>query len=500
MTEPTTSKERNTFGRAANWSVAMSLGNQLTTTLAAFVIAAILGPEAFGTVALAILFLLFVQLFLEQGITTTIVQRKNLTADHLNAAFWIVIATAAGLLIGTLLLAGWWADVTNAPELEAVLRVMSPIIVIEALTVVQQALLQRTLEFKQLALRANVAAIVGGVVGVTAAFAGAGVWALVAQQLTTKLVALVLLWVVGTWRPSFRFSRKAAAELYGFSSRVFLGKAGTFAQSQFDSIVIGVAVGPIAVGLYRLALRVTRTIVNAFSKPVALAALPAFSRAQDDRALLDVRFREAVGRSAGVVIPLVVGAAAVSDLLFDVLGEEWSGAAAVLVAFAVLASARSVNNLCGPMLMATGRPGTVAALSWSLSVINVTSFLAVAWLVRAWGPADQAFAMAVARTATFTVLYLPVTVSLALRASGTTLQGLLAEMLPPLASVPAIVVGARVAVMLLGSVLDDWLLLLAAVASGGIAGLAVLLPLSPLWREFVTRSLLLVRRPVSPIQ
>lgn len=478
----------------------MSLGNQLTTTLAAFVIAAILGPEAFGTVALAIVFLLFVQLFLEQGITTTIIQRKKLTADHLDAAFWIVIATAAGLLIGTLLLAGWWADVTDAPDLEAVLRVMSPIIVIEALTVVQQALLQRNLEFKQLALRANVAAIVGGVVGVSAAFAGAGVWALVAQQLVTKSVALVLLWVVGTWRPRFRFSRRAVSELYGFSSRVFLGKAGTFAQSQLDAVVIGVTVGPVAVGLYRLALRVTRTIVNAFSKPIALAALPAFSRAQDDRALLDARFREAIGRSAGVVIPLVAGAAAVSDLIFNVLGDEWRGAAAVLVAFAVLASARSVNNLCGPMLMATGRPGTVAALSWSLSVVNVTTFLAVAWLVRDRGAADQAFAMAVARTASFTVLYLPVTVRLASLVSGTTIQGLFTELLPPLASVPAIVVGARVAVMLLEPVLDDWLLLLAAVASGGVAGLAVLLATSPMWRDLATRSLLLIRRPMSPIR
>jgi small-conductance mechanosensitive channel len=84
--------------------------------------------------------------------------------------------------------------------------------------------------------------------------------------------------------------------------------------------------------------------------------------------------------------------------------------------------------------------------------------------------------------------------------SGTTIRGLFTELLPPLASVPAIVVGARVAVVLLESVLDDWLLLLAAVASGGVAGLAVLLAISPLWRDFATRSLLLVRRQMSPIR
>lgn len=500
MTEPTTSTERRSFGNAAGWSVVMSLGDQVTSALASFVIAAILGPKAFGIVTLAVVFLLFVQLFLEQGITTTIIQRKELGRQHLDAAFWIVMATGAGLLCGTLLLAGWWADVTGTPELASILRVMSAIILIEALTVVQQALLQRELEFKQLALRSNVAAITGGIVGVAAAFGGAGVWALVAQQVVTKSVALALLWVVSDWRPSFRFSLAAAKDLYGFSSRVFVGKAGTFAQSQLDTVVIGVALGPVAVGLYRLALRVARFPVDAFSQPIAMAALPAFSRAQDDPEHLNATFRDSVNHSAGIVIPMVAGAAAVSDVFFAVMGDEWRGAAAVLVVFAVLASARSVNNLCGPMLMATGRPGTVATLTWSLSVVNVAAFLGAAWLVRDQGAADQAVAMAVARTATFAALYLPVTVALASRMAGTTIRGLFVELLPFLASVPAIVVGARVPVVLLGSVLDGWLLLVVAVAGGGVAGLAVLLTTSSLWRKFATRTLLLARRPISLIR
>lgn len=500
MTEPTTSADRNTFGKAAGWSVAMSLGNQVATTLAGFVIAAILGPEAFGIVTLAIVFLLFVQLFLEQGITTAIIQRDELGEHHLDAGFWAVMATGVGLVAGTFVLADWWADVNNTPELAPVLRVMSPIILIDALTVVQQALLQRTLEFKQLALRANVAAVVGGVVGITAAFAGAGVWALVIQQMVTKSVSLALLWVISDWRPSLRFSRSGAKDLYSFSGRVFLGKAGTFAQSQFDTVVIGVTLGPVAIGLYRLALRVAKTPVDAFSQPIAMAALPAFSRVQDDLVRLAATFRDAVGRSAGLVIPLVAGAAAVSDVFFEVMGPEWSGAAAVLVVFAVLASARSINNMCGPMLMARGRPGTVATLTWSLTVVNVATFLGVAWLVRDQAPANQALAMAVVRTAVFVGLYLPVTVALAARMAGTTIRDLLITLMPALAAVPAIVIGARLPIALLGSTLNDWLLLVVAVAGGGVAGLAVLLATSSLWRKLASRSIMLVRHPRSLVR
>jgi len=472
----------------------MNIGNQLTGTIVLLVIAALLGPKAFGTVALATVFLLFVQLFLEQGLTTTIIQRKTLTDRHLDAAFWAILATAAMLFFGTILLAGWWAEVNHARDLAGVLRVMSPIIFIQALTVVQQALLQRSLSFKALAIRANSASVIGGAVGIIAAFAGAGVWALVLQQLATQVIALVLLWAVSGWRPGLRFSRAAVVDLYGFSRSVFLGKAGTFVQSQLDSIIIGVSFGPVAVGLYRMALRIARTIVDAFSQPVALAALPAFSRLQDDQAKLDWTFRDSVGRSAGLVIPLAAGAAAVSDLFFRLLGEEWSGAAAVLVVFAVLAAARSVNNLCGPLLQATGRPGVAAAMTWSLAAVNVVVFLLVASLVGDRGAPAQAFAMAVGRTAPFTLIYLPITLALAMRMAGSSFRGILVAVRPALLSVPAIVVGARGAVALFDPYLDDFWMLLVAIAVGGLAGGFVLVTMSPFWRGALAKALRLLRR------
>lgn len=494
------SSENGSYGHAVKWSLLMNLGNQVTTTIVGFVIAAILGPEAFGTVALATVFLLFVQLFLEQGLTTTIIQRKTLTDRHLDTAFWLILATAMVLLAGTLSLADWWAQVNNAPDLASVLRVMSPVIVMKALTVVQEALLQRSLSFKSLALRANTAAVIGGAVGVIAAFAGAGVWALVAQQVVTQAIALILLWAIAKWRPGLHFSRAAVVDLYGFSNRVFFGKVGTFVQSQLDSILIGVMFGPVAVGLYRMALRISRTIVDALSQPIAVAALPAFSRLQEDRPQLDRTFRDSLGRSAGLVIPLAACTASVSDVFFRVMGEEWSGAAAVLVVFTVLASARSVNNLCGPLLQATGRPGIAGVLTWALAGVNVAVMLVVASLVVGQDPSGQALAMAVARTAPFVLVYAPVTLSMAARMAGSNFRDILVALRPALLSIPAIVVGARGAVAVLDPYLGDFALLLVAVGVGGLVGGAVLVTVSPMWKGLLTRAVRLLRRRPSTAQ
>src|SRR5665647_778093 len=188
------------------------------------------------------------------------------------------------------------------------------------------------------------------------------------------------------------------------------------------------------------------------------------------------------------------GAAAVSDLFFRLLGDKWNGAAPVMVVFAVLAAARSVNNLCLPLLQATGRPGVTAALTWSLAAVNVGFFLGVASLVGDRGAPGQALAMAVGRTAPFTLIYLPITLALAIRMAKSSWRGILVALRPALLSVPAIVVGARGAVALLDPYLGDFGMLLMAVAVGGLAGGSVLVTTSPFWRSLLIKAILVIRR------
>jgi len=164
------------------------------------------------------------------------------------------------------------------------------------------------------------------------------------------------------------------------------------------------------------------------------------------------------------------------------------------VVFTVLAAARSVNNLCGPLLQATGRPGVTAALTWSLAAVNVAVFLVVASLVGDRGAPGQALAMAVGRTAPFTLIYLPITLALAIRMAGSSFREILVAVRPALFSVPAIVVGARTSVAVLDSHLGDLGMLLVAVAVGGLAGGSVLVLMSPFWQVALTKALLVVRR------
>ena len=190
----------------------------------------------------------------------------------MNLVFCIVLA-AVGFA-----LSGWWAGVNDTPELEDVLRVLSLSIVVSGLGIVQEAYLQRNLQFRKLAIRTNVAALAGGVAGLVLALTGAGVWSLVAQHMTSRCMSLVLLWAVSDWRPRFRFSRSHARDIVGFTTGVFVANIGGFVNRRSDILLMGLFFGPTVVGIYRLADRFVDALIELTMRPVGLVSLAHFSR------------------------------------------------------------------------------------------------------------------------------------------------------------------------------------------------------------------------------
>ena len=278
--------QQHSFFGSLKWAFYMTWADRAFSVFFTFLLAAILGPRDFGIVALALIYIAVVQLLLEGGIQTAVVQREGLEDDHLDSAFWVNLGWCLLLAAGSFLLAGWWARLNGVPELKEVVQVLSVLLVIYGLTIVQLGLFQREMRFRALAIRETLAVIVGGVLGLVLALRGAGVWALVAQQLGFAVTQLVLLWAMSTWRPRFRFSRSHARDLVGFSSGVFLSNLGGFINRRADALLMGIFFGPTAVGLYRLADRFSDNVLELTMRPVGHVSLPFFSRLQNDRPAL----------------------------------------------------------------------------------------------------------------------------------------------------------------------------------------------------------------------
>jgi len=168
--------EEKSFRHAVKWAYVMQGSEQGLNVLFTFMFAAILGPKDFGTVAMGMAYILFVKLLLEQGFLPALVQRRDLRQKHLDSVFFLNLGVSLLLTVATIGISKWWARVNHLPILASVITALSVTLVLEALTIVQRAVLERDLDFKSFSIRSIVANLAGGAVGLGMALKGYGVW------------------------------------------------------------------------------------------------------------------------------------------------------------------------------------------------------------------------------------------------------------------------------------------------------------------------------------
>jgi teichuronic acid exporter len=482
------------------WAFVMNWGQRGVSTVVTFVLAGLLGPHDFGLVAIAAVYIAFIQVFLEQGIGAAVIQRERLEPEHLDSAFWMNLVWGL-LLIGLSIgLAGWWSALNHLPELERVIDVLSVLIPISALTVVQQAVLQRDLKFKKLAVRSNISALIGGACGIAMGLAGAGVWALVAQQLVAAAAALVLLWSVSHWVPRARFSWLHARELLGFSIQAFLGNVAVFVTRRADALLMGIFFGPAAVGLYRLADRLVEAVITLSTRPVQVVSFPHFSRLQGDPQALRGSVRACMRITLITTIPAMAILAASSDFVMATLGPAWVGAADPLKVLSVVGIGKALILFTGPLLFAVAKPHFRTIVVWSLALVSAAVLVVVALLLRDKSTSEQVLGVAVSRVFVFVALFVPISLALIWRVSGVTPRSLLSLAPVPVAS--GLAAGGVVALARATGLVADLPAVLALLVAGGLGalvGISVLLVLEPRVRAEVRALLRAVRRrPLAP--
>jgi O-antigen/teichoic acid export membrane protein len=471
-------KKQDSFLHSLKWAYTGNWGEKIFSGLFSVIVAGLLGPKDFGTAAIALIYIGFLQLFLDQGLAAALIQRKNLEQEHLDAVFWMDLGLSVFLVGLSILFSRSWAAINHAPQAAVIIPVYSLCIVFEALSIVQTALLRREMDFKSLSIRTNLSVLLSGGIGISMAFAGFGVWALVAQQLSKDAIALGLLWKLSKWHPRFEFSWKHLKELMNFSVPNFGAQLGVFADGQAGSVVLGLFFGPVAVGLYRIAERVTNSIVTMAMASIQAVALPQFSRLQDSPKELGKSVLNCIRLSAIVTLPALAGLAAVSRPLMATIGTPWVPAADALKILSILGMVIVFAFFTGPLLQALGKTRQIAGLEWARAGVNVLVLTIAGLLARNASSDWQVRAIASGRLVAAVFLVVPAFVFILLKHCRISVMDF-AEAIAP-SAFAALGVFGSVAIFHY-SFLSQWLvngrpfvLLIAEVVIGGLTGLIIL--------------------------
>lgn len=379
---------------AVIWSYVLTGGNFAVTGVVTFVMAAFVPPAEFGVMALALVWVTFAQMLMQHGPAQAVVQREDVTDRHFDAAFWSTLGLATAFAVVLAAVAPLWAIWNGTPKLAYVCWALAPVIVLNALGVIPDAILRRRMDMKRISLRVLTVGLISGVLGVGAAVAGLGVWAYAIQQITMAGLTAAVVWTVTEWRPRRGGIGPALRDLRRFSLHSLSEVTAFFLSSRIDALVMGAFFGPAAIGLYRFAVRIVEMVNSVAAGGIGQVSLADLSRLTSDRDAFGRRLGQFLHAAAMIMYPGLGILAATAGPLLRLIGEEWSPAAGALRVLCAAGAITMVGSILTPAVQAAGRPGVGAVIGWVEAAVAAVAIVAVGLWMRDAAVTGQVLAIA----------------------------------------------------------------------------------------------------------
>ena len=315
---------RGKTSKALFWKLLERFGVQGVQFLLQIVLARLLDPEHYGALSIMIIFTTLANVFVQSGFNTALIQNKDVTEDDYSSVFWLTFGIA-GLMYAVLFFtAPVISDIYNMPYIVTPFRVLALMLFPGAFNSVQLAKVSRKLDFKKIFYSSIGAVVLSGAVGVAMAYLNFGVWALVAQNLVSNAVAVVIMLFTVKWYPKFVCDLGRVKILFRFGWKLLVsGLMDTFYQD-IRSLVIGIKYNSSTLAFYNRGKQFPQFIINGVNGAVQSVMLPAMSQRQENRQQVKAMMRSSIMLSSYIIFPIMAGLAGVAESTVRLLlTEKW---------------------------------------------------------------------------------------------------------------------------------------------------------------------------------
>lgn len=304
------------------WKFAENGLAQIVNFVLSIILARMLLPEDYGIIALVTVFITICDKLVVSGLATSLIQKKDADSKDFSTIFYFSLAVSAvlyGLLFATAPLIANFFEAYEKELLVDVIRVMGLQLIIVAVNSVQSAYVSRTMQFRRFFWSTLGGTTVSAALGIWMAYAGFGVWALVAQYLVKMLGSTLVLWFTVKWRPTLQFSMERFKQLYSYGWKIFLASVIKVLYNDLRTVVIGKFYSSAQLAYYNKGQSFPQLVETNVTGTIDSVFFPAISRKQSSVEEMLSMLRRTVKVSSFVLIPLLVGLAAVATPLVEVL-------------------------------------------------------------------------------------------------------------------------------------------------------------------------------------
>lgn len=310
--------------RSFAWSFLEQGGSKIVLMAVQIVLARILSPEAFGVMAILLVFTTVADSVAQSGLGLALIQKSDSTDRSYSTAWWMSLGLALCLYALLFLAAPVIAVFYHMPDLEAYLRILGLVVIFNAANSIQRSFLQRSMDFKSIFKATFCAAVLAGFVGIVLAVVGLGIWALVAQSLLQSVVICIVMKYLVDWSPRLVFEKADAKGLFGYGWKVCVTGILGVLYSGVSELVIGRTCSASDLGLYSQGRKYPQAAIGVLSNSIANVLFPSFAMVKNDIDALRLRLKRALVLGSFLIVPLsFLFAAIAKPLVVLLLTEKW---------------------------------------------------------------------------------------------------------------------------------------------------------------------------------
>jgi teichuronic acid exporter len=341
------------------WTTIQALINRAFDFFVKLVLARLLFPEDFGIVGMATVFTTLIEVFNDLGMGAALIQRKKeiLTDAHHHTAFWtgVVWAIVIYLFIG-LVIAPFAAWFYETPLLTYIIPALSIGVLVSPVNLIHQAQLTKALDFKKLALINNAGSIFSGILALTLALLGAGVWSLVFNSVANIIIVMPLYFKATNWYPKVIWKKSCFKDIVGFG--IFTTGTNLFngISRQVDYLIIGKLLGESLLGFYSFAFLVTNVFRDQLTSIINKVMYPVFAEMQHDKPKMVLYYLKVLRTNNLIVFPIMTAILIFApEIIPLIFGEKWTPSILLIQILSVSVLVQMLNNGHTSLIRAYGK-------------------------------------------------------------------------------------------------------------------------------------------------
>lgn len=362
------------------WKLLERIGAQGVNLVVSIILARILAPDAYGEIALISVFINILYVFVDSGLGTALVQKKDADNLDFSSVFYTNIAFCLLLYVLLFFSAPFIANFYSNQLLTPKIRVLGLTLVISGVKNIQCAYVSKEYQFKKFFIATSIGTVTAGILGIWMAFSGAGAWALVALELCNNAIDTVVLWIIVPWRPKLIFSLNRMARLCSYSIKLLFSSLLDTGYNNIRQLIIGKVYSSSDLAYFNKGKSWPNLVINNVNTSMNSVLLPVMSSAQDDVERVKAMTRRAMKTSIYVMAPLLMGLAFIGEPLIRLLlTEKWLPCVPYMTIFCITYMFYPLHTANLNAIKAMGRSDLFLKLEIVKKVMGLTVLALTMW-------------------------------------------------------------------------------------------------------------------------